>query len=96
MIIRCSINTGAQIHIYNNLSLFIEFRKIDSSIRVGDTETIVEGIGTVIIIGVSPRNEVPRRMNLFNVRYSLDFYINIITHGLMFRKIGVVLNFKKN
>ncbi|OQE59396.1 hypothetical protein PENNAL_c0325G00318, partial [Penicillium nalgiovense] len=93
---RWLVDTGAQIHICNNLSLFIEFRKTDSSIRVGDTETMVEGIGTVSILGVSPGNEAPRRMNLFNVRYSPGFHTNIIAHGLMFRKTGAVSNFKKN
>ncbi|KAI1829116.1 hypothetical protein DTO027I6_9863 [Penicillium roqueforti] len=93
---RWLIDTGAQVHICNNRRLFVEFQKTASSIRVGDTKTIVEGIGTVSIYGVSPRNEAPLRMNLFNVRYSPGFHTNIIAHGLMFRKTGAVINFKKN
>jgi hypothetical protein len=68
---RWLIDTGAQVHICNNRSLFIEFQEAESSIRVGDTEMMVGGIGTVLIHGVSPReNETPKQMILFNVRYS--------------------------
>ncbi|OQE14837.1 hypothetical protein PENFLA_c035G05839 [Penicillium flavigenum] len=94
---RWLIDTGAQVHICINRSLFIEFQEAESSIRVGDTETIVGGIGTVLIYGVSPReNETPKQMMLFNVRYSPGFHTNIISHGLMFSNTKAFLNFEKN
>jgi hypothetical protein len=91
------IDTGTQVHICNNRSLFIEFQEAESSIRVGDTETTIGGIGTVLIHGVSPReNETPKQMTLFNVRYSPGFHTNIISHGLMFSNTKAFLNFEKN
>jgi hypothetical protein len=83
---RWLVDTGAQVHICNNRRLFVEFQKTTSSIRVEDTKTMVEGIGTVSICGVSPGNEAPLRMDLFNVKYSPGFHTNIIAHGVMFKK----------
>lgn len=94
---RWLIDTGAQVHISNNRSLFIEFQETESSIRVGDTETMVGGIGTVLIYGVSPReNETPKQMMLFNVRYSPGFHTNIISHGRMFSNTKAFLNFEED
>ncbi|CAG8897455.1 unnamed protein product [Penicillium nalgiovense] len=94
---RWLIDTGAQVHICNNRSLFIEFQETESSIRVGDTETMVDGIGTVLIYGVSPReDETPKQMMLFNVRYSPGFHTNIISHGLMFSNTKAFLNFEED
>ena len=94
---RWLIDTGAQVHICNNRSLFIEFQETESSIRVGDTETMVGGIGTVLIYGVSPReNETPKQMMLFNVRYSPGFHTNIISHGRMFSNTKAFLNFEED
>ena len=93
---RWLVDTGAQVHICNNRRLFVEFQKTTGSIRVGDTKTIVEGIGTVSIYGISPGNEAPLRMDLFNVKYSPGFHTNIIAHGQMFETTGAFLNFKKD
>ena len=94
---RWLIDTGAQVHIYNNRSLFIEFQEKASSIRVGDTETIVNGIGTVLIYGISQgENETPKQMLLFNVTYSRGFHTNLISRGLMFSKARASLNFEEN
>jgi hypothetical protein len=39
---RWLVDTGAQVHICNNRRLFVEFQKTASSIRVGDTKTMVD------------------------------------------------------
>jgi hypothetical protein len=92
---RWLIDTGAQVHICNNRSLFIEFQETASSIRVGDTETMVNGIGTVLIHGISPREETPKQIMLFEVKYSPGFHTNVISHGLIFPNARAFLNFEK-
>ncbi|OQE15341.1 hypothetical protein PENFLA_c032G09297 [Penicillium flavigenum] len=93
---RWLIGTGTQTHVCNDRKLFITFEETESSMRVGDTETIVSGVGTVRIYGISPRDETPKKLMLFNVKYSPGFHTNLISHGLMYKKTGAFLNFKEN
>ena len=48
------VDTGAQIHIYNNRSLFSTFESVQSNVKVEDTETKVASIGTIIVYRVNP------------------------------------------
>ena len=63
---------------------------------MGDTETSIDGVGTVVIYGVSvvDRSKVVK-MELYNTKYSPNFYSNLISNGLMI-KAGLVMNFRKN
>ncbi|KAL2695409.1 hypothetical protein AAEP93_010038 [Penicillium crustosum] len=65
---RWVVDTGAQIHVCNNRSLFSTFKNVQSNVKVGDTETKVAGIGTVVIYGVNPTTGSAVKMNLFQTR----------------------------
>ena len=91
---RWVVDTGAQMHVCNNRELFVTFEDVQSSVKVGDTETTVDGVGTVVIYGVSPSNAAVR-MELYNTRYSPNFYSNLISNGLMM-KGGLLMNFRTN
>ncbi|KAL2695503.1 hypothetical protein AAEP93_000288 [Penicillium crustosum] len=65
---RWVVDTGAQIHVCNNRSLFSTFKSVQSNVKVGDTETKVAGIGTVVIYGVNPTTGSAVKMNLFQTR----------------------------
>lgn len=70
------------------------FEDVQSSVKVGDIETTVDGVGTVVIYGISPSNIVVR-MELYNTRYSPNFYSNLISNGLMIKR-GLLMNFRTN
>ncbi|KAI2685533.1 hypothetical protein LCP963914a_4860 [Penicillium roqueforti] len=92
---RWVVDTGAQIHVCNNRSLFSTFESVQSNVKVGDTETKVAGIGTVVIYGVNPTTGSAVKMNLFQTRYSPNFHSNLISHGLMM-KGGLLMNLRAN
>lgn len=91
---RWVVDTGAQVHVCNDRRLFVTFEDAQSVVKVGDTETSVKGIGTIVIYGVSPVTKNPVRMELYNTRYSPNFHSNLISHGLM--KASLLVNFRSN
>ena len=62
---------------------------------MGDTETKVAGIGTVVIYGVNPTTGSAVKINLFQTRYSPNFHSNLISYGLMM-KGGLLMNLRAN
>ena len=83
-------------YVYNNRELFETFEDVQSSVRVGDTEISIDGVGTVVIYGVSAVDSSKAvKMKLYNTKYSPTFYSNLISNGLMM-KAGLVMNFRKN
>jgi hypothetical protein len=93
---RWVVDTGAQMHVCNNRELFKTFEDVQSSVKVGDTETSIDGVGTVVIYGVSiVDGSKAVKMNLYNTKYSPNFHSNLISNGLMM-KAGLVMNFRKN
>ena len=89
------VDTGAQMHVCNDRSLFVNFNKEQSSMKVGDTQTPIEGIGTVVIYGIEPKTGQPKRLNLFETRYSPNFHTNLISHGLVVNG-GAFICFRNN
>ena len=75
--------------------MFSTFKNVQSNVKVGDTETKVAGIGTVVIYGVNPTTGSAVKMNLFQTRYSPNFHSNLISHGLMM-KGGLLMNLRAN
>ena len=71
------------------------FEDVRSSVKVGDTEITVDGVGTVVIYSVSVVNSKAVRMELYNVKYSPNFYSNLISNGLII-KGELLINFRKN
>ena len=92
---RWVVDTGAQMHVCNDRGLFVTFEDVRSSVKVGDTETTVDGVGTVVIYGVSAVNGKAVRAELYNTRYSPNFHSNLISNGLMM-KGELLMNFRKN
>lgn len=92
---RWVVDIGAQIHVYNNRSLFSTFESVQSNVKVGDTETKVAGIGTVVIYSINPTTGSAVKMNLFQTRYSPNFYSNLISYRLIM-KGGLLMNLRAN
>lgn len=91
---RWVVDTGAQVHIYNDRELFVTLESVRSSVRVGYTETGAVGRGTVVIYGVSPTTSKLVKMELYDIKYSPQFYSNPISYGLMMK--GGLANVRKN
>ena len=89
---RWVISTGAQVHVCNDRKLFITFEETQSNDKHGDAETVIIGVGTVVIYGVSPISGDSIKMQLFNTKYSPNRPTNTISYGLMAKK-GAVMNF---
>ena len=82
-------------YIYNNRELFKTFEDVQSSVRVGDTEISIDGVGTIVIYSVSAVYSKAVKIKLYNTKYSPNFYSNLISNRLII-KAGLVINFRKN
>ncbi|KAJ6047199.1 uncharacterized protein N7446_012033 [Penicillium canescens] len=58
------VDTGADTHVCNDRSKFVSFRESHGNIKVGDTRTRIDGVGTVVIYGTNPTTGQPKRLEL--------------------------------
>lgn len=77
------LDSGASCHICNERSRFTSFKPITDSIRTGDSQTDVSGIGEVRIRGKRPRTGETVVIKLSNVLYSPNFMTNLVSLKLL-------------
>lgn len=77
------LDSGASCHVCNDRSRFTSFKPITDSIRTGDSQTVVSGIGEVRIRGKRPRTGETVVIKLSNVLYSPNFLTNLVSLKLL-------------
>ncbi|KAJ5343424.1 uncharacterized protein N7506_003248 [Penicillium brevicompactum] len=77
------LDSGASCHVCNDRSRFTSFKPITDSIRTGDSQTDVSGIGEVRIRGKRPCTGETVVIKLSNVLYSPNFLTNLVSLKLL-------------
>ena len=75
------LDSGADGHICNNRSRFIEFEssEIEEEVRIGDTVAMIEGYGKAYAYLENMKGE-QIQVTLHNTAYVLVFYINCVSY----------------
>ncbi|CRG92922.1 hypothetical protein PISL3812_10003 [Talaromyces islandicus] len=89
-------DTGADVHVCNDQSRFIDFKPCTAQVEVGNTVNTIMGIGNVIIYPSNPLcKEARKGIMLHNVRYVPGFHTNLISASSG-RRLGVYYDMKKS
>jgi hypothetical protein len=78
------LDTAATIHITGEFKRFYAFSPSEHPIRHSDTESTIQGYGTIIIPVETTQGT--KQIEISNVAYVPDFYFNIISAGALQEK----------
>jgi len=83
------LDTAATIHVTGDFSRFQTFVQSEHPIKHGDTESTIQGFGSVVIPVETTKGM--KNIQITNVAYVPNFYFNIISAGALEEK-GVYIN----